>query len=141
MDARELFREFPIRPDDESKVKKREQIERNRNNIPPINNLPEGKIDWEEISLFILNGMARKYVSLDWNVLNDSDKTKKLPVSSLTVLKSIKYDLYEYFFHHEIAFSRSEQWEIMEKYIRIKYHNLSENALSRLISNYHVNDR
>lgn len=120
---------------------KLQEIENNRNNIPPIDNLPSGYIDWEEISLFILHDMKSQFIGMSWSVLNDESKTRKLSNGALSVLKNLRYDLYEFFYRHDVALDRNGQWRAMEGYIRTKYSGLSEIALSRLISDYHFNDK
>ncbi len=121
------------------KSQKLKEIEENRRNIPPLDNLPEGEINWEEISDFILVDM---YVyGLFWHYLDDESKTARLSENSLAVLKLIRHDMYDFFGCYNVALDRFDQWEAMEKYIRQKYGKLSEKALSRLIIDYHKNDR
>lgn len=115
------------------------EIEENRRNIPPLDNLPSGEIDWEEISGFILVDMVE--YCLCWHFLDDESKTAKLSENSFAVLKILRHDMYDFFYRHNVELERFDQWEAMEKYIRKKYDGLSGKALSRLISDYHINDR
>lgn len=121
------------------KSQKLKEIEENRRNIPPLDNLPEGEIDWDEISDFILVDM--NVVGLFWHYLDDETKTAKLSENSLAVLRLIRHDMYDFFYYHNVELERFDQWEAMEKYVRKKYGGLSEKALSRLISDYQINDR
>lgn len=121
------------------KSQKLKEIEENRRNIPPLDNLPEGEINWEEISDFILVDM---YVyGLFWHYLDDESKTAKLSENSLAVLRLIRHDMCDFFGLHNVALERFDQWKAMEKYVRKKYGKLSEKALSRLISDYKIKDR
>lgn len=115
------------------------EIEENRRNIPPLDNLPSGEIDWEEISGFILVDMVE--YCLCWHFLDDESKTAKLSENSLAVLKILRHDMYDFFYRHNVELERFDQWEAMEKYIRRKYVQLSEKALRRLIGDYKVKDR
>lgn len=116
-----------------------QEIEENRCNIPPLDNLPSGEIDWEEISGFILGDMGE--YGLCWHFLNDESKTTKLSKNSLAVLKILRHDMYDFFYYHNVELERFDQWDAMEKYIRRKYGQLSEKALCRLIWDYKDNDR
>ena len=120
-------------------TQKLKEIEKNRRNIPPLDDLPDGEIDWEEIGDFILVDM--NVVGLFWHYLDDESKTAKLSENSLAVLNLIHRDMYDFFYHHDVMLERFDHWRVMEKYIRKKYGKLSEAALSRLISDYHINDR
>lgn len=122
--------------DEERKLR---EIEENRRNIPPLDNLPSGEIDWEEISGFILCDMVEN--GLCWHFLDDESKTAKLSENSLAVLKMICHDMYDFFYRHKVELERNDQWYAMEKYIRGKYGQLSEKALCRLIGDYKINDR
>lgn len=124
---------------DTSDKEKLKQIEENRRNIPPLDNLPNGKINWNEISDFILVDM--NIVGLFWHYLDDESKTAKLSENSLAVLRLIRHDMYDFFYRHNVKLERFDHWRAMEKYVRKKYGKLSEKALSRLISDYHINDR
>lgn len=115
------------------------EIEQNRRNIPPLDDLPSGEIDWEEISEFILVDMNKG--GLYWHYLNDESQTARLSENSLAVLRLIERDMYDFFFHHPVEHGRFDHWDAMEKYIRRKYGKLSEKALHRLISDYKINDR
>ena len=119
--------------------RKLREIEENRRNIPPLDNLPSGEIDWEEISGFILGDMGE--YGLCWHFLDDESKTAKLSENSLAVLRLIRHDMYEFFYYHNVELERFDQWDAMEKYIRGKYGQLSEKALRRLIGDYKINDR
>lgn len=122
--------------EDSQKLK---EIQENRRNIPPLDNLPEGEINWGEIGDFILVDM--NVVGLFWHYLDDETKTAKLSENSLAVLRLIHHDMYDFFYYHNVELERFDHWEAMEKYVRQKYGGLSEKALSRLISDYHINDR
>lgn len=115
------------------------EIEENRRNIPPLDNLPNDEINWDEISDFILVDM--NIVGLFWHYLDDESKTAKLSENSLAVLRLIRHDMYDFFYYHNVELERFDQWDAMERYIRKKYGALSEKALKRLISDYHINDR
>ncbi|MDE6732989.1 MAG: hypothetical protein K2J77_08960 [Oscillospiraceae bacterium] len=121
------------------KLQKLKEIEENRRNIPPLDDLPEGEINWDEISEFILVDM--NVFGLFWHYLDDETKTAKLSENSLAVLRLICHDMYDFFHDHSVELERFDQWKAMEKYVRKKYGKLSEKALSRLISDYHIKDR
>lgn len=113
-----------------------------RINFPPVDNFPDGFIDWNEISDFILNDMSKKpYITIYWNIIDSEKATEKLAENSVLVLKNLRHDLYNFFFHNNIAPDRFSQWCEMEKYIRNKHGNVSENALSQIFSDYRINDR
>lgn len=120
-------------------AQKLKEIEENRRNIPPLDNLPKGEINWEEIGDFILIDM--NVVGMFWHYLDDETKTAKLSKNSIAVLRLIRHDMYDFFYYHSVELERFDQWKAMEKYVRQKYGGLSEKALSRLISDYQTNDR
>ena len=107
---------------------------------PKLNNLPEGLIDWLEISDFIVYMLESDiYCKKGWHIINDSSITKNLQANSLAVLHILHDDLYEYFFKQKGE--RFDVWQMMEQFIRSKYRYLSDKALSRIIAVYHIDDR
>lgn len=137
IDARRLWGIKSMLMDtEEQRLKK---IEENRRNIPPLDDLPDGEIDWEEISGFILVDMGE--YGLCWHFLDDESKIAKLSETSLAVIRLIRHDMYDFFYYHNVELERFDQWDAMEKYIRQKYGQLSEKALRRLIWDYKDRDR
>lgn len=91
-------------------------------NFPMTDNLRDEFIDWNEISDFILNDMSKKsYVRIYRNIIGNEKATEKLAENSVYVLKNLRHDLYDFFFHNNIAPDRFRQWCEMEKYIRKCY--------------------
>ncbi len=101
-----------------------QKIKQNRRNIPPLDDLPSGEIDWEEVSEFILVDLDNG--GLYWHYLNDESKTAKLSENSLAVLRLIKHDMFDLFFYYITEPEWFDQWGAMEKNIRQKYGKLSE---------------
>ena len=107
---------------------------------PATDNLPGGVIDWAEISLFIEDMLAPHHRGeKGWKIIKDSSVTAGLQQNSVTVLEILCDDLYGFFFKQHA--DRHEVWNGMEKYIRTKYGSLSEDALSRIIATYQIDDR
>ena len=107
---------------------------------PAMGNLPDGVIDWEEISAFIEDMLAPDIqCRKGWKIIDDSSMTGNLQDNSLLVLHTLYDDLYGCFYkqHDE----RLEVWRRMEQFIQTKYSNLSDKALSRVISRYYTDDR
>ncbi len=107
---------------------------------PTMNNLPDGVIDWSEISDFIEDMLAPDiHGRKGWKMLEDSTMTENLKKNSLIVLEILYDDLYSYFYkQHDKQF---EVWNRMEMFIRTKYSGLSDQALSRVIARYQIDDR
>jgi hypothetical protein len=109
---------------------------------PIKNNLPNDIIDWNEISEFIIDMLDPKYRvtgNKGWKVISDPSATGVLQANSIIVLKILYDDLYGFFY--KLHLERSFVWDKMEKYIREKYSCLSAEALSRIITTYHIDDR
>lgn len=101
-----------------------------------LGNLPKEFIDWEEINSFIVHDMSFDSASLQWNILEDTLRTDKISDTSLTVLKTLKYDLYEFFYFHKVAEEREEHLRRMEICIRRKYKGLPDSTLQILMTDY-----
>lgn len=109
---------------------------------PPKNNLPNDRIDWNEISEFIIDMLDPKYRGTGnkgWKIIDDTYATRNLQENSVIVLKVLCDDLYGFFY--KLHLDRNFVWDKMEKYIREKYNHLSEKALSMIIATYHIDDR
>ena len=106
----------------------------------PIDNLPNGSIDWDEISRFIEDMLNPDYRSeKGWKIIKDESMMRKLNENSVLLLNMLYDDLYSFFY--KLHAERYEVWNRMEHHIRAKYGQLSENAISRIITTYHIDDR
>lgn len=109
---------------------------------PIKDNLPNGWIDWIEISEFIVDILNPKYRGTGikgWQAINDPSITNTLQENSVSVLKILCEDLYGYFYN--LHLDRNIVWDKMKKYIREKYKGLSDEAFSLIIKTYQVDDR
>lgn len=105
-----------------------------------MNDLPDGFIDWNEISGFVEDMLcSQNRLEKGWKIINDKSATSNLQENSVIVLHTLYDDLYEYFY--KLHDDRNDVWNRMELHIRTKYAELSEKALSRIISAYHIDDR
>lgn len=109
---------------------------------PIRDNLPNGMIDWGEISEFIVDILHPKYrgtVTKGRQSINDPSITNTLQENSISVLKILYEDLYGYFY--KLHVDRNIVWRRMEKYIREKYSGLSDEAFYWIITTYRIDDR
>lgn len=109
---------------------------------PISDNLPNGMIDWNEISEFIVDILHLKYRGTGtkgWQAIDDLSITNTLQENSIKVLKTLRDDLYGYFY--KLHKDRSIVWRRMENYIREKYSGLSEEAFYWIIKTYQIDDR
>ncbi len=109
---------------------------------PIRDNLPNGMIDWVEISEFIVDILHPKYRGTGtkgWQAIDDPSITNTLQENTIRVLNILCEDLYGYFYR--LHMDRNIVWRRMENYIREKYNGLSEEAFYWIITTYRIDDR